>query len=98
MDNINNPMSQGPSVPSPAPTDSGHSHKNWVGLLVFVLVAVLVGVLLIFQAKWLDFDLPTNQINTGNQEAQSFNSEVDRLDSNNLDAEFMDIEADLNNL
>ncbi len=74
-----------------------HHHRNWVALLIFIVVALIVGVLLIVQTKWIDFSFPTNEINT-NSDTQSFNKEVDSLDSNNLDAEFMDIEADLNNL
>lgn len=82
----------------PAPmTPPAHHHRNWVVLLIFIVVALIVGVLLIVQAKWVDFSFPMNEINT-NQDSQSFNNEVDSLDSNNLDAEFMDIEADLNSL
>ena len=82
--------------PAPMTPPASH-HKNWVVLLIFILVALIVGVLLIIQTKWVDFNFPMNEIKT-NQDTQSFNNEVDSLDSNNLDAEFMDIEADLNSL
>ena len=94
METTNNPMPQGQQAPMTPPA---HHHKNWVVLLIFIVVALIVGVLLIVQTKWIDFSFPINEIKT-NQDTQSFNNEVDSLNSDNLDAEFMDIEADLNSL
>lgn len=83
--------------PSPAPAPQGH--KNWVVLLIFIIVAVMVGVLLTFHFQWTEFFDPKDldQINT-NREQSGFNNEIDGIDTGDLDAEFMEIEKDTNSL
>lgn len=73
-------------------------HKHWIPILIFLVVAVIVAVLLIFQAKWTDLGFQNSEINDSKSDAGSFNSELDSVDLGDLDKELDQVDKDLSGL
>lgn len=80
---------------SGAPMMQPAKHHNWMIMMVFLLVAVIIAVLLMFIVGWAEFTPP---VEVFQRPATSFEQEVESLDTGNVDQEFLELDAQINGL
>lgn len=101
---LNTPPSPISQVPSEAPLTQKHKHKEFffLSIAIVVIAAGIVWWQINKYSQEQDFVLPTATItatpDADAQEINNINSEVQDANINELDAEFKDIDKDLNSL
>lgn len=89
-----NPPAGAPMTGSPRPME--HKHHNKLVMAVFIIVAVLVAVLLMFLSGWIEITSPTSSINSRSE--ASFEEEINEVDTGDLDGELIELDAAIENL